>query len=91
MDELSIYEAKNNDSLTFLHCLEGVVGLNKFYGVGDFLTLQNVIVEAEVGDGQLEDLIVPHSVLLENGTCGGTQAVILQLGKSHNLGNCPCL
>lgn len=68
---------KNNDSLTFLHRLERVVWLNKFYGVGDFLTLQNVIVEAEVRDGQLKDLIVPHGILLENGTCGDMWVVVL--------------
>lgn len=51
MDNVSshrIHKAKNNNSLTFLNRLEGVVRLNKFYGVCDFLALQNVIIEAEV-------------------------------------------
>lgn len=33
---------------TFLHSLEGVVGFDKFHRVGDFLTLQNVIVQTQV-------------------------------------------
>lgn len=43
-----IHKARNNNSLTFLNRLEGVVRLDKFYGVCDFLALQKVIVEAEV-------------------------------------------
>lgn len=64
-------KVKNNNSLTFLNRLEGVVRLNKFYGVCDFLALQNVIVEAEVGDGQLEDLVIPLCILLEDGAFEG--------------------
>lgn len=69
-------ETEHDDSLTFLDCLKGVVGFNIFYGVGDFLALQNVIVEAEVRDRQLKHLIIPCCVLLKNGTCGQVQIVI---------------
>lgn len=34
--------------LTFLDRLERVVNLDKFYGMCDFLALQNVVVETEV-------------------------------------------
>lgn len=74
MDNVSshqIHNAKNNNSLTFLNCLEGVIRLNKFYGVCDFLALQNVIVEAEVWDGQLENLVIPRCILLEDGAFRG--------------------
>lgn len=55
--------------LTFLDRLERVVNLDKFYGMCDFLALQNVVVETEVWDRQLENLVIPHCVLLEYGTC----------------------
>ena len=47
----NINNTNNNNerlSLTFLHSLEGVVGLDQLDGVGDLLTLQHVIAEAEV-------------------------------------------
>ncbi len=49
--------------------------------MGDFLALQNVIVEAEVRDRQLKHLIIPCCVLLKNGTCGHVQIVIWVLVK----------
>lgn len=55
---------------TFLDGLEGVVGFDELDGVSDLLALQDVIVQAEVRDGQLKDLIVPRGVLLEDGACG---------------------
>lgn len=54
-------------ALTFLHGLEGVVGLDELDGVRDLLTLQDVVTQAEVGHGELEHLIVPHRVLLKDG------------------------
>lgn len=76
MMQFESQETEHDDSLTFLDCLKGVVGFNIFYGVGDFLALQNVIVEAEVRDRQLKHLIIPCCVLLKNGTCGHVQIVI---------------
>lgn len=55
-------------ALTFLDRLERVVRLNKFHRVGDFLALQNVVVQAQVRDGKLEYLIISHGVFLEDGT-----------------------
>lgn len=54
--------------LTFLHSLEGIVGLNQFHRVGDFLALQNVIVQTQVWDGKLENLVISHGIFLEYGT-----------------------
>lgn len=54
--------------LTFLHGLKRVVGLDDLDGVGDLLALQDIIVEAQVGYGQLEYPVVLGRVLLEDGT-----------------------
>lgn len=35
-------------ALTFLHSLEGVVRLDKFHRVGDFLALQYIVIQAQV-------------------------------------------
>lgn len=82
MMQFESQETEHDDSLTFLDCLKGVVGFNILYGVGDFLTLQNVIVEAEVRDRQLKHLIIPCRVLLKNSTCGHEQIVIWVLVES---------
>ena len=60
---------RNRGNLTFLHCLEGVVGLDEFHRVGDFLALQNVVVQTQVWDGKLENLVISHCVFLKYGTC----------------------
>lgn len=54
--------------LTFLHGLKWIVGLDDLDGVGDLLALQDIIVEAQVGNGQLEDPVVLGRVLLKDGT-----------------------
>lgn len=54
--------------LTFLHGLKRVVGLDDLDGVGDLLALQDIIIEAQVGYGQLEHPVVFGRVLLEDGT-----------------------
>lgn len=62
-------EGGGRGTLTFLHCLERVVRLDKFHRVGDFLALQNVIAQTQVWDGKLENLVISYSVFFEYGTC----------------------
>lgn len=62
-------EGDGRGTLTFLHCLERVVRLDKFHRVGDFLALQNVIAQTQVWDGKLENLVISYSVFFEYGTC----------------------
>lgn len=55
-------------ALTFLHGLERVVGLDEFDGVRYLFAVQNIVAQTEVRHRQLENLIVPHRVLLEYGS-----------------------
>ena len=69
--------------LTLLDGLKRVVRLDEFYGVGYFLALQNVIAETEVGDGQLEDFVIPRWALLEYGTCWNRKSSMCQYNHSR--------
>lgn len=56
------------EALTFLHRMEGVVGLYELDGVSDFLALENVVIEVQIRHRLLEHFIVLGSIAFENGT-----------------------
>lgn len=56
------------EALTFLHRMEGVVGLYELDGVSDFLALENVVIEVQIRHRLLEHLVVLGSIAFENGT-----------------------
>lgn len=50
--------------------MEGVVGLYELDGVGDFLALEDIVIEVQIRHRLLEHLVVLGSIALKNGTCG---------------------
>lgn len=56
------------EALTFLHRMEGVVGLYELDGVSDFLALEDVVIEVQIRYRLLEHLVVLGSIAFENGT-----------------------